>query len=118
MTFGAKLLGLIHRAPDAAYADAARAALQDLRDVVTRSRGTPGTLADVLATSVPKPSSASPAVGIGLRWEELGELPEPALDHAQSLHRTGSCAGDQQRDPPRAGANLRVRLRVQQGSCS
>jgi len=113
---GAKLLGLIHRAPDAAYADAARAALQDLRDVVTRSRGTPGTLADVLGDIRAEAVQRLAAVGIGLRWEELGELPEPALDHAQSLHlhRIVREAISNVIRHARAQA-LRVRLRVQQG---
>ena len=44
---GAKLLQLIHTANDPRQADLARAVLQDLRDVVTRSRGEPGTLGDV-----------------------------------------------------------------------
>jgi len=63
---GAKLLGLIHRAPDAAYADAARAALQDLRDVVTRSRGTPGTLADVLGDALSESGEALSGTSSGL----------------------------------------------------
>ncbi|MCR6700833.1 MAG: hypothetical protein NVV68_06655 [Dokdonella sp.] len=46
---GARLLDLVYRAPTPAEADRVRAILQDLRDVVTRSRGTPGTLGDVLA---------------------------------------------------------------------
>ena len=38
---GAKLLSLVYRAESPVQADLARAILQDLRDVVTRSRGTP-----------------------------------------------------------------------------
>jgi len=83
---GAKLLGLIHRAPTPEYADAARAILQDLRDVVTRSRGTPGTLEDVLADLRAEAAQRLLAAGIALRWEELEDLPELELDHARSLH--------------------------------
>lgn len=83
---GAKLLGLIHRAPDAAFADAARAVLQDLRDVVTRSRGTPGTLGDVLADIRAEAVQRLAAAGIALDWQDVGELPDPELEAAQRLH--------------------------------
>ena len=45
---GASLLHLIYTAPTPQQADALRAVMQNLRDVVTRARGTPGTLNDVL----------------------------------------------------------------------
>lgn len=83
---GAKLLGLIHEAGSARQADLARAILQDLRDVVTRSRGTPGTLGDVLADIRSEATQRLAAVDIGLVWQELDELPDPPLDTERALH--------------------------------
>ena len=86
---GAKLLSLVYRAESPVQADLARAILQDLRDVVTRSRGTPGTLGDVLADIRGEAVQRLAAVGIGLRWDEADDLPDPMLDtgHALHLHR-------------------------------
>lgn len=86
---GAKLLSLVYRAESPVQADLARAILQDLRDVVTRSRGTPGTLGDVLADIRGEAAQRLAAVGIGLRWDEADDLPDPMLDtgHALHLHR-------------------------------
>ena len=86
---GAKLLSLVYRAESPVQADLARAILQDLRDVVTRSRGTPGTLGDVLADIRGEAAQRLAAVGIGLNWDEAGDLPDPLLDtgHALHLHR-------------------------------
>ena len=83
---GAKLLGLIHTAESPQQADLARAILQDLRDVVTRSRGTPGTLGDVLADIRSEASQRLAAVGIGLVWDESDDLPDPPLDTERALH--------------------------------
>lgn len=83
---GAKLLGLIHGAQNPLQADTARAILQDLRDVVTRSRGTPGTLGDVLADIRSEATQRLSAVGIGLAWEEADDLPDPMLDTERALH--------------------------------
>ena len=86
---GAKLLSLVYRAESPVQADLARAILQDLRDVVTRSRGTPGTLGDVLADIRGEAAQRLAAVGIGLSWDEADDLPDPLLDtgHALHLHR-------------------------------
>ena len=86
---GAKLLTLVYRAESPVQADLARAILQDLRDVVTRSRGTPGTLADVLADIRAEAVQRLAAVGIGLDWDASGDVPDPLLDtgHALHLHR-------------------------------
>ncbi len=83
---GARLLGFVHEAPTPQQADRARALLQDLRDVVTRSRGTPGTLADVLADIRSETAQRLAALGMQLDWVELGELPDPPLDHGRALH--------------------------------
>lgn len=86
---GAKLLSMVYRAESPVQADLARAILQDLRDVVTRSRGTPGTLGDVLADIRAEAMQRLTDVGIGLDWDESGDLPDPLLDtgHALHLHR-------------------------------
>lgn len=83
---GAKLLTLIYQSKDPVQADLARAILQDLRDVVTRSRGTPGTLGDVLADLRGEATQRLAAVGIGLAWDEADDLPDPPLDTARALH--------------------------------
>lgn len=83
---GARLLGLIYAAPTPQQADQARAILQDLRDVVTRSRGTPGTLGDVLADIRSEATQRLAAVDIGLVWQEIDALPDPPLDTERALH--------------------------------
>ena len=54
--------------------------------MVTRSRGTPGTLADVLADIRSETAQRLAALGMQLDWVELGELPDPPLDHGRALH--------------------------------
>ncbi len=83
---GARLLDLVYRAPTPADADRVRAILQDLRDVVTRSRGTPGTLDDVLADIRVEAAQRLAAAGIELVWDAPADLPEPVLDPARALH--------------------------------
>ncbi|MBS0589092.1 MAG: ATP-binding protein [Proteobacteria bacterium] len=83
---GARLLGLVHGATTPQQADLARAVLHDLRDVVTRSRGTPGTLEDVLADIRNEASQRLHAVGIGLDWHDAEGLPDMALDTYRALH--------------------------------
>lgn len=83
---GAKLLTLIYQSTDPVQADLARSILQDLRDVVTRSRGTPGTLGDVLADLRSEATQRLATVGIGLAWDEADGLPDPELDTARALH--------------------------------
>jgi signal transduction histidine kinase len=83
---GAKLLGLVHSASTPQQADQARALLQDLRDTVSRSRGTPGTLGDVLADIRSEARQRLAAAQIELNWHEAGELPDPPLRSEHSLH--------------------------------
>ena len=83
---GAKLLQLIHTADDPRQADLARAVLQDLRDVVTRSRGEPGTLGDVLADIRAEATQRLAAVKIALDWQEEHDLADPPLSQHQALH--------------------------------
>lgn len=83
---GAKLLQLIHTAHDPRQADLARAVLQDLRDVVTRSRGEPGTLGDVLADIRSEATQRLAAVNVALDWQEEDDLADPPLSQHQALH--------------------------------
>lgn len=83
---GASLLQLIYAAPTVQHADAARAVLQNLRDVVTRSRGTPGSLADVLADIRSEATQRLATVGITLLWDESDALPDPPLETEAALH--------------------------------
>lgn len=83
---GARLLGMIHSAESPEQADRARAVLQDLRDVVTRSRGTPGSLSDTLAEIRSEASQRLAAAGLELVWEINVDLPDPELDTARALH--------------------------------
>lgn len=83
---GASLLQLIYAAPTPQFADAARAILQNLRDVVTRSRGTPGTLGDVLGDIRGEASQRLAAVGISLVWDAAEDLPDPVLETERALH--------------------------------
>lgn len=83
---GAKLLELVYLAPSPELADRARAALQDLRDVVTRSRGAGGTLDQVLADIRAEMQQRLAAAGICLAWDPRGELPEIELAPERSLH--------------------------------
>jgi len=83
---GARLLQIVYRAPTPELADEARAALQDLRDVVSRSRGAAGTLADVLGEIEVEARQRLSAAGIGLRWEAPDDLPELPLPRERALH--------------------------------
>lgn len=83
---GAKLLQLIYAAPTPDVADQARALLADLRDVVTRSRGTPGSLLDVLGGIRAEAEQRLRATGHTLDWQQAEDLPDPEMDHGHSLH--------------------------------
>ncbi len=83
---GAKLLDLVHTATSPEQADLARAALQDLRDVVSRSRGAPGTLSQVLGEMRVEAENRLLAGGVQLQWQQQAELPDPPLDQGHALH--------------------------------
>lgn len=83
---GAKLLQLIYTATTPEQADLARAVLQDVRDVVTRSRGTPGSLQEVLGEIRSEAEQRLRSVGIALDWQQPDDLPDPQLDEGQTLH--------------------------------
>lgn len=83
---GAKLLDLVYRAETPDTADLARAVLQDLRDVVSRARGAPGTLGQILGEIRAEAAGRLEAVGVHLLWESDPALPDPMLDHGHALH--------------------------------
>ncbi|ROH87801.1 ATP-binding protein [Stagnimonas aquatica] len=88
---GAKLLQLVHGAATAPQADLARAALQDLRDVVSRSRRPPAALGQLLAEIEAETRQRLAAAGAELVWEQDAALPEVALDQSQTLHLIRIC---------------------------
>ena len=83
---GAKLLQLMHGAESPQQADLARAVLQDLRDVVSRSRRPPAPLLQLLGEIEAEARQRLAAAGAELAWEQEPALPEVALDQAQTLH--------------------------------
>jgi signal transduction histidine kinase len=83
---GSQLLQMIYSAPAPEFADQARAVLQNLGDVVSRSRGEPGRLSDVLADIENEARQRLSAVQAELSWEQTPKLPDPSLDAGQALH--------------------------------
>lgn len=113
---GARLLQLVYQAGDPAQADLARAALQDLRDVVTRSRGEAGTLAEVLSDIRREATQRLGAAGATLAWDDTDPLPEQVLEPARALHLYRIVREAISNALRHAQARrLRVRTRVRQG---
>lgn len=83
---GAGLLELIYSAPAPEYADRARAVLQNLRDVVSRSRGAAGNLLDVLGDIRQEATQRLASVGAELRWQQPEDLPEQPIAPDRALH--------------------------------
>lgn len=83
---GAKLLQLVHGAESPQQADLARAVLQDLRDVVSRSRRPPAPLLQLLGEIEAESRQRLAAAGAELVWEQEPDLPDLPLDQAQTLH--------------------------------
>lgn len=83
---GARLLSLIHSSPSAAQADLARTILQDLRDVVSRSRGEPATLIEALSEIRNEAMQRLALLGGTLDWQQAENLPDPQLDRGEALH--------------------------------
>jgi hypothetical protein len=83
---GAKLLQLVHGAETPQQADLARAVLQDLRDVVSRSRRPPAPLLQLLAEIEAEARSRLSAAGGELVWAQEAGLDDVALDQAQTLN--------------------------------
>lgn len=84
---GAKLLTLVHTLENPQHADLARSVLQDLRDIVSRTRGgVAGSLLEVLAQIRDETEQRLELAGIELAWEQQVGLDDPALDEGQALH--------------------------------
>jgi signal transduction histidine kinase len=83
---GAKLLQLVYQSENPEHADLARTCLQDLRDVVSRSRGCPGSLSQTLSNIEIEMRGRLARSELELDWEQA-ELPaDPELTQAQALH--------------------------------
>lgn len=82
---GAKLLTLIHALERPEQADLARAVMQDLRDIVSRSQLGPCSLLEALAQIREETEQRLETMGSSLDWQQ-GDLPDPDLDEAQALH--------------------------------
>lgn len=83
---GAKLLQLVHGAETPQQADLARAVIQDLRDVVSRSRRPPAPLLQLLGEIEAESRQRLAAAGAELVWEQEPGLPDQPLGQAQTLH--------------------------------
>lgn len=83
---GAKLLSLAIRAGDAETADIARAALQDLRDVVSRSSSAEAMLLDLLADRRSEIAARTASAKLRLLWNQQEDLPDSRLSASQALH--------------------------------
>lgn len=83
---GAKLLSLAIRAPDPQAADIARSALQDLRDVVSRSNAADAPLLDLLADRRSEIESRCASARLRLVWNQPEDLPDRVLSAGEALH--------------------------------
>lgn len=83
---GAKLLSLAIRAKDPESADIARAALQDLRDVVSRSAQTDAPLSDLLADWRAEIIGRCAAADLHLVWNQPEDLPDRNMTAADALN--------------------------------
>lgn len=83
---GAKLLSLVYRADGAANADLARSALQDLRDVVSRTQHEQLELEAALADWHSECDQRLSAAHIQLDWRQVDELPERLLTQQQVMN--------------------------------
>lgn len=83
---GAKLLLLIHGAENLQQADLARAVMQDVRDVVSRSRRPAASLLQLMSEIEAEARQRLAAADAELLWEQEYGLPDQPLDQAQTLH--------------------------------
>lgn len=83
---GAKLLSLAIRAPDPQGADIARSALQDLRDVVSRSAQTEAQLTDLLADWRAEAETRCKSARLRLAWNQPDDLPDGTVSAVDALH--------------------------------
>jgi signal transduction histidine kinase len=83
---GAKLLTLAIGAETPVRADIARSALQDLRDVVSRSTQEAIELSFLLASWRDEMEARLMAAGVKLDWRQSESLPDPVVSHSTALH--------------------------------
>lgn len=83
---GAKLLTLVYRAPTPEHADLARAALQDLRDVVSRPGEPQQALENLLGDWRSECEQRLGAAGIALDWQASDQLDPLRLGPQQGLN--------------------------------
>ncbi len=83
---GAKLLSLVYRSESAATADLARSALQDLRDVVSRSGSGNIRFEELLADIHAECEQRLTSANLTLNWHQDESLPTIHLKQAISLH--------------------------------
>ncbi len=89
---GASLLTMVYAAPTPEFADRTRAVLQDLRDIVTRARATPGNLEDTLSQIEAEARERLSLAGLELDWQQTlvtdpRPLGKPLLFHLFRLFR-------------------------------
>ncbi|NTV94421.1 MAG: histidine kinase [Thiobacillus sp.] len=82
---GAKLLSLVYRSATAEDADLARSALQDLRDVVSRTGADSFELEEVVADWRVECEKRLGDAGIALDWHQAGDLDALRLTRPQAL---------------------------------
>ena len=82
---GAKLLELVYRAESPENAALARSALQDLRDVVSKTRGQAATLLESLSEIEQESRQRLALADIELQWQQDDDLRERTLDGATHL---------------------------------
>lgn len=83
---GSKLLTLLHQVNEPGQQQLVREILQDLRDILARSRGIEGSLLEILALLREETERRLETQSIALDWRQAGDLPDPPLDPAQAMH--------------------------------
>lgn len=83
---GARLLQMVYAAPTLEFAEQARAALQDLRDVVSRTRRGAAPVWDVLLEIEAEARQRLGAAGIELDWQQSEDVPQIELEGERALH--------------------------------
>lgn len=115
---GAKLLTLVHTLENPQHADLARSVLQDLRDIVSRTRGgVAGTLLEVLAQIRDETEQRLELAGATLLWDQPVDLPDPVLDEGHALHLF-RIMREAVTNAIRHGHATRVRIRVRRAQAT
>ena len=83
---GAKLMELVHLTDDDSVRALAREALDDLRDIVSRTKAIEGSLLTVLDMIREEAQRRLHARGIEMVWDTQADCPDPALQDSEALH--------------------------------